>query len=177
MNVSWTTVSTFAGSPHPPTRGHRAPGGAARHGRGRRRCRSRTCRGKPRGKTARWRRNRHSTTRPGGQSRLAAEAQARSLRAGEESEGDECRSGAGRDVQRSRRRSVHARDEIGSGVRERDAAARKRKADLTGMQMACENQVERRRREAFDDAREVAQQQAKAGSASTSSCGRARWAR
>ena len=64
------------------------------------------------------------------------------LGASEESKRDERRTRARGDVHHSCRRLVDARDETRPGMRERDPASREREADLAGVEMPREDQVE-----------------------------------
>ena len=65
-------------------------------------------------------------------------------------------------MHRPRRRLVEARDQPGARVRERDPATWPGKADLAGMQVPREDEIERPDGNPVDDAGEVAEQQAKA---------------
>ena len=58
-------------------------------------------------------------------------------------------------------RPVDPRHETRPWMRERDPATRKREADLAGMHVAREDEIERRARNPLDDTWEMAQQEAK----------------
>ena len=85
----------------------------------------------------------------------------RRLGSGEEPKRDEGRSRARRNVHVSGSRAVEPRHELGSRVRERDATTREGQTDLARMQVTCEDQIEGRAWNPFDDPREVAEQQTK----------------